>query len=102
MNSSYLLKEDGLISARKQHGELPKSATDNQIRCKVVCMLIVGVSFFITGMNAYLMKQVEEISFGFVLVCFTIYALIEACYYRYWKVFGEFLLGCILTFIFLK
>ena len=87
-NMSYLIKENGLDSARKQHGELPPQLPLAKIKVKVIFMLLFGVLFFITSLLTYILHKY----IGFVLfmpsILFSFYGITEALYYKYWKTFG--------------
>lgn len=98
-NLTYLLKENGLESARKQHRELPDNITEKQIRAKVICMCLFGILFLATGLFSYFTRSYYELSFILVLVAYVLYALIEAVYYRFWKTFGALILSVILLLV---
>ena len=101
LNASYLIKIDGMESARKQHKELPKCVTDRQMQVKVMFMLVFGTAFFVTGLNSYFLKDVYDINFIVPLILFSVYAIAEAFYYKYWKTYGEAALTIILVIIFI-
>lgn len=99
-NLVYLSMKNGLSYARKQHQELPQNLSDHQIKTKVVCMLVFGALFLLTGiLSSILLKT--EILFLIVLILFAIYALIEAIYYRYWRTYGFMVVSFILLILFL-
>lgn len=99
-NASYLLKKNGIDLAKKQHQELPSSATEQQFRTKVVCMLIFGVLFLSTGLITIFTRSSSSLLLGIVLAIYTIYALVETIYYKlYWKTVGAFLLPLVLLIV---
>jgi uncharacterized membrane-anchored protein len=100
LNAIYLTKKDGIKSARKQHTELPKNVTDKQMLIKVVCMFSLGIVFLTTGVISYLFKSVFEVNYIIVLIIFSVYAIGEAIYYKYWKTYGEAALALILLALF--
>jgi hypothetical protein len=87
-NFNFLNREKGLVSARKQHRELPSQLPDHKIRMKAVLMLLFGFIFFIASLSSYILHKYipELITIPAGLFC--IYAIMEAFYYRYWKTFG--------------
>lgn len=87
-NGRYLVNDNGLYLARKQHGELPKDISDNKIRIKVICMLISGCAFFIVGLLCFLLHSYLGNAIRVVTTLFSLYAIVEASYYRYWKTAG--------------
>lgn len=87
-NLSYLVLKNGLDRAIRQHGELPKDVSKKQIRTKIICMLIFGSIFFVIGLYSFINKLVDYITYLCILISFSIYAIIEGCYYRYWKTMG--------------
>lgn len=99
-NLSYLLLKNGLDRAIKQHGELPKFVSKKQVKVKVICMLIFGSAFFIIGLLSYITRTVEYINYLSILIVFSIYAIIEGCYYRYWKTIGFSIVSLIFLSIF--
>lgn len=100
-NLTYLIKKDGLDLAIKQHGELPKGISKNKIKLKVCCMFIYGILFFIGGIMAFINKEVNSIMYTGILSLFSIYAICEAMYYRYWKTISFASLCLILTVLFI-
>ena len=95
-NSTYLLKNNGLELAKKQHKELPDNTTSRQLRVKTICMLSFGVVFLSTGLFSYFARSKYELCFIIVLGAYALYALIEATYYKFWRTFGAFLVSAIL------
>lgn len=87
-NLSYLIKGNGLDFARKQHGELPPNTSNKKIKLKVICMLFFGIIFFITSLTSYILHKYIPIMILIPSILFSIYGIIEALYYRYWKTFG--------------
>ncbi|MDT8716869.1 hypothetical protein IAI10_09380 [Clostridium sp. 19966] len=100
-NTRYLFVRDGIKLARKQHQELPRTATSNQYKAKVICMLISGICFFLTGLYSYIQHGVNNTYYSIMLICFAIYAVIEGVYYRYWKTFGFSTISVLFLLIFL-
>lgn len=87
-NSIFLLKNEGLTLARKQHQELPKDISDNKIRLKVVLMLLFGMAFFIVSFLSYILCKDMHLATTLIVLLFSIYGLIEATFYKYWKTWG--------------
>ena len=98
-NFIYLLKSNGLESAKKQHKELPDHTTNKQIKAKTICMFLFGILFLSTGLFSYLSHSYYEFGFIFTLGAYTLYTLVEAIYYRFWRTFGAFILSAILLLI---
>lgn len=98
-NCIYLLKRDGFELARKQHKELPDNISNKQIKLKTICMFLFGILFFITGLFSYLTHSYYELSFIIILSVYTLYALIEAIYYRFWRTFGALIASTILLLV---
>ena len=101
-NLTYLIKNNGLDLAIKQHGELPKGISKNKIKLKVCCMFIYGVLFFIVGLISFINKSVNSTMYIVILILFSIYSICEAMYYRYWKTisFASLCLMLTASFIF--
>ncbi len=97
MNLNYLIKKNGLIYAKKQHCELPSNATDKQLLIKVILMFSFGVAFLLTGLYSYYIKIFPENMAFIILLLFTIYAIVEAICYKYWKTTG---FSIVATFLF--
>lgn len=87
-NGFYLVHKNGLIFARKQHGELPPDISIHKLRIKVICVFITGVAFFLVTGLSFLLNITLMIPLLIVMVAFVLYGLTEALYYRYWKTFG--------------
>lgn len=100
-NGNYLRLKDVMKLAIKQHGELPKGISDKKVKVKVCCMFISGIVFFIAGLSAFIMKEVKSSIFISVLSAFSLYALCEAFYYKYWKTAGFAMLSLLVTFLFI-
>lgn len=96
-NLLHLTSENGLISARKQHGELPKDLTDHQIKLKVILMLCFGAAFFGGALLSYLLHDYLHNTFLVISITFALYAIIEASYYRYRNTIGFALVAIILV-----
>ena len=87
-NLTFLSRENGLVSARKQHSELPPQIPDHKIRVKAVLMLLFGCIFFAVSLFSYLVHKYIPVLFTIPSGLFCIYAILEAFFYRYWKTFG--------------
>ncbi len=87
-NSVFLLKNEGLTLARKQHQELPKDIADSKIRLKVVLMLLFGMAFFTVSFSSYILRKDMHLTTMLIVLLFSIYGLIEAMFYKYWKTWG--------------
>ncbi len=98
-NCNYLLRHNGMSFARKQHGELPQDISDNKIKIKVICMLVAGFVFFFSGLVSYLSHTYISMIFIISSMLFAVYAIVEACYYRYWKTIGFSIVSMILFII---
>ena len=98
-NFIYLLKSNGLELARKQHRELPDNTTNKQIKTKILCMFSFGILFLSTGLFSYLSYSYYEFGFIFILGAYTLYTLVEAIYYRFWRTFGAFIISAMLLLI---
>lgn len=98
-NFTYLSKKSGLELAKKQHKELPDNTTNKQIKVKTICMFSFGILFLSTGLFSYFTRSYYELSFIVVLGAYTIYALIEAVYYRFWRTFGALIISVILLLV---
>lgn len=81
-NLNYLIKKNGISSARKQHKEIPPDVSDRQMRIKVICMLGTGVLAFIIALNKIVFTLPNFISI-IILIVVAIYGWVEAFYYRY-------------------
>ena len=103
-NTKYLLQKDGLTKARKQHQELPKNATEKNMKVKVICMLIVGIMLLCVGLASYILHQPLKMCTIISLVLLTAYAIIEAFYYKYRNTFGFAAVAIAVTilYIFIK
>jgi hypothetical protein len=101
LNLNYVVRENGLDLARKQHKELPDNATNKQIRVKTICMLSFGILFFATGLFSFLTRSYYGLSFIVALILYALYAFIEAAYYRFWRTFGTFLLSVVFLILIL-
>jgi len=95
-NTTYLLQKNGIESAKKQHRELPDSTTNKQIKAKTICMFLFGILFLTTGLLSYFTRSEYKSGFIIVLAAYTIYALIEAIYYRFWRTCGAFIISAII------
>lgn len=69
-NLRYLIRENGIELARKQHQELPKDITHKQMKVKVILMFVFGLVFLVNGLIAYCMREVNLTFFSVTLVLF--------------------------------
>lgn len=99
-NLSYLLKNEGIELARRQHQELPSDASNTKMKTKVICMFLVGVMFFAVSFISYILHDFYEKAIFTSLIIFSIYALVEALYYKYWKTTGFAIVTLILLLIY--
>lgn len=100
-NLIYLLKKNGIVIAKKQHKELPCTASPKQLKVKVICMLLFGILFFTIGLTSCFTRSFNSLSFAVVLGMYAIYALVEAVYYNFWRTVGAFVISSILFIAFL-
>ena len=98
-NGYYLFGKNKIIKAKLQHRELPEGITIFQLKLKVILMFLSGLLFFITGIVSFF-KEKEHLLF-LSLIFFNLYALSEALYYRYWKIFGFFVVSIFMTLIYI-
>ena len=87
-NSMYLTRKNGLELARKQHSELPDIVSDKKIKIKVICMLLSGIAFFGSSLLSYILRMHLHNIVIITSILFSLYGIIEALYYRYWKTTG--------------
>jgi hypothetical protein len=99
-NLSYLLKNEGIELARRQHQELPSDTSNTKMKIKVICMFLVGVMFFAVSLISYIFHDFYEEAIFTSLIIFSIYALVEALYYKYWKTTGFAIVTLILLLIY--
>ena len=98
-NGYYLFGKNKIMKAKLQHRELPEGITIFQLKLKVILMFLSGLLFFITGIVSFF-KEKEHLLF-LSLIFFNLYALCEALYYIYWKVFGFFIVSVFMTLIYI-
>ena len=98
-NGYYLFGKNKIMKAKLQHRELPEGITIFQLKLKVILMFLSGLLFFITGIVSFF-KEKEHLLF-LSLIFFNLYALSEALYYRYWKIFGFFIVSIFMTLIYI-
>ncbi|BBM40118.1 hypothetical protein JCM16776_0331 [Leptotrichia shahii] len=98
-NGYYLFGKDKIMKAKLQHRELPEEITILQLKLKVMLMFLSGCLFLITGIASFF-KEKEYLLF-LSLIFFNLYALCETLYYRYWKVFGFFIVSIFMTLIYI-
>ena len=99
INGYYLFGKNKIMKAKLQHRELPEGITIFQLKLKVILMFLSGLLFFITGIVSFF-KEKEHLLF-LSLIFFNLYALSEALYYRYWKIFGFFIVSIFMTLIYI-
>lgn len=87
-NASYLIMNNGIEKAYKQHGEIPKTASRKQMKIKVICMLTAGCLFFVCGSSSFITRSFNNTAYLIVLILFALYAAIEGQYYKFWKTRG--------------
>lgn len=95
-NLKYLIKKDGISLARNQHQELPSNVSDKKMRTKVICMLLVGVMFSTVSLSSYISRSYSNTIILGSLIIFSIYGIVEASYYKYWKTTGFAIVSLIL------
>lgn len=98
-NSIYLTKSNGVTLARKQHQEIPANVIDQQMKMKVVCMLIVGIVSLFFAIYSFFFN-LPSLCYFVSLGILSLYALCEFWYYRYWKTFGFFVGTVVLILIY--
>lgn len=99
-NLKYLFTPTGIRDARKQHGELPDTSTEMNMRTKIICMLISGILFLVTGVLSYITHDSQHFLFEICLILFSGYAFVEALYYRYRNTFGFFFVSVLLVILY--
>lgn len=99
-NLIYLSNKNGLEFAKKQHQEIPPNVSSNQLKIKVIFMLLFGIIFLITGSYSFISRSINFYSILIPLSLFAIYATCEALYYKYWKTIGFSILTILLLLIF--
>ncbi len=87
-NLFFLLKDDGIRLARKQHQEVPPDISIKQMRLKVLMMFSFGIVFLVIGLYSYISRSFPLSVYLMSLGIFSIYAISEAFYYKYWKTIG--------------
>ena len=98
-NGYYLFGKNKIMKAKLQHRELPEGITILQLKVKVMLMFLSGCLFFITGIASFF-KEKEYLLF-LSLIFFNLYALSEVLYYKYWKIFGFFIVSIFMTLIYI-
>ena len=98
-NGYYLFGKNKIMKAKLQHRELPEGITIFQLKLKVILMFLSGLLFFITGIVSFF-KEKEHLLF-LSLIFFNLYALSEVLYYKYWKIFGFFIVSIFMTLIYI-
>ena len=87
-NLFFLLKDDGIRLARKQHQDVPPDISIKQMRLKVLMMFSFGIVFLVIGLYSYISRSFPLPVYLMSLGIFSIYAISEAFYYKYWKTIG--------------
>ncbi len=95
-NLIYIIRENGIELARKQHGELPGNLSNKKIKIKVICMLLSGIALFSAALLSYILHSYLHDLIMIALMLFALYAIVEALYYRYWKTIGFALVTIVL------
>ena len=98
-NLIYLISKRGVTLARNQHKEIPPTVTDKQMKLKIIMLFIFGIIFLICALYSFITKTFPKTIISTVFVCFAVYAVIEASYYRYWKTIGFAVLAISLAII---
>ncbi len=62
-------------------------------------MLSFGVLFLAIGLFSYFTRSYVKLNFIITLGAYMVYALIEAMYYKYWKVYGALAIAATLFLI---
>lgn len=88
LNLKFLLKEKGIKLARKWHQEIPHNLPDKNMKIKVICMLSAGVMFCVVSLISFIMHTYFDWMILGSLIIFSVYAIVEALYYRYLNTFG--------------
>lgn len=99
-NLRYLIKENGLQDARKQHKELPANISDQKVKIKTYFMFMWGVLFFLVGLLSYIFHQPLQSIFTICIFFFSFYACIEAIYYKYRNTVGFAIISIILLIVY--
>lgn len=97
-NLIYLTRKKGIELARKQHRELPDNISNKKIKIKVISMLLSGIALFSSSLLCYILHKYLHNIILITSILFSLYGIIEALYYRYWKTTG-FAFVTILLFI---
>lgn len=95
-NLIFLLKSNGVQLARKQHQEVPANISAKQMRIKILFMLSFGIVFITIGLYSYINRQFPLPMYLLSLGLFSLYAILEAFYYKYWKTVGFALISILL------
>lgn len=95
-NLSFLLKSNGIQLARKQHQEVPANISAKQMRIKILFMLSFGIVFITIGLYSYINRLFPLPMYLLSLGLFSLYAILEAFYYKYWKTVGFALISILL------
>ena len=98
-NGYYLFGKNKIMKAKLQHRELPEEITILQLKVKVMLMFLSGCLFLITGIASFF--EEKEYLLFLSLIFFNLYALSEALYYGYWKIFGFFIVSIFMTLIYI-
>ena len=98
-NGYYLFGKNKIMKAKLQHRELPEGITIFQLKLKVILMFLSGLLFFITGIVSFF--EEKEYLLFLSLIFFNLYALSEVLYYKYWKIFGFFIVSIFMTLIYI-
>lgn len=88
LNLKFLLKENGIKLARKWHQEIPHNLPDKNMKVKIICMLLSGVMFLVVSLISFIMHKYFDWMILDSLIVFSVYAIVEALYYRYLNTLG--------------
>lgn len=94
LNGYYLAAGTAVRFGRKQHSELPSTASDAQVVAKVRRMFVLGAVSLLGGIIAVWF----DVPLALVAVAATLVATIgyEALIFRFWKIYCEFALVCVI------
>lgn len=81
-NLIYLKDGSGIVKAYQQHREIPSSVSLQRMNVKVKTMLLIGLSFLISGGLSFLYSEIAVLLIRFPLSLYALYTFIEALYYK--------------------
>lgn len=100
-NGFYILINKEVELGRRQHRELPESASEFEVKTKVNLMFISGLMFCIAFILNTIKSPKSEIFLLFTLSLFFCYSLLEAQHYKHWKTWGFSFVSVFLLLIYL-